>query len=423
MAVEVKIPVIGESISEVTLSEWLVEDGAYVTKDDFIAELESDKATLELPVEESGIITFTVEEGADVEIGGVVATIDTSAKAPAAAPKKEAAPVAKEEPKPEPKKEEAAKPAETKAPAKEETYASGHPSPAAAKLMAENGLTSKVISGSGKDGRITQNDVVQALKNGAADLSNVQEIVSGNYSREVRREKMSRLRKTIASHLLNAKNGTAMLTTFNEVDMTAILDIRKQYKEKFREEKGVNLGFMSFFTRACTLALQEVQGVNAQLDGDHVIYHDFCDIGVAVSTPKGLVVPVIRNAESMSFSEIEGKIKELAIKGRDSKLTMADMEGGTFTISNGGVFGSLMSTPILNAPQSAILGMHKIQERPMAIDGKVEIRPMMYLAMSYDHRIIDGKEAVTFLVRVKERLEDPAQMLLGKDPVQALIGL
>ena len=427
MKVEIKIPAIGESINEVTLAQWLVEEGTYVNKDDLIAELESDKATLELPCEESGTISFSIEEGADIEVGGVIALIDTSAVAPANGAAKETATAPAEEKKEvvtetAPANSQPAVEIKTAEPVKE-TYAKGHASPAASKLMAESNLAATSISGSGKAGRITKEDVLYAVNNGSGTISGVSEISSGSYTREKRSEKMSRLRKTISSHLLAAKHGTAMLTTFNEVDMTAVMDVRNKYKDRFKEEKEINLGFMSFFTKACCIALQEVPGVNAKLDDDHVVYHDYCDVGVAVSTPKGLVVPVVRNAESMSFAQIEGKIKELAIKGRDSKLTLDDMEGGTFTISNGGVFGSLMSTPILNAPQSAILGMHKIQDRPMAINGKVEIRPMMYLALSYDHRVIDGKEAVTFLVKVKERLENPIEMLFGKDPLEVLLGL
>lgn len=419
--VDVKIPSVGESVTEVTVARWLVEEGSYVEKDQVIVELESDKASMELPCEEAGTITFKVEEDEDVNVGDVIAEIDTSAEAPEKKPepkaeekKEEKAETPKEEKKPEP------------APASKEdsssSNAKGHAGPAAAKMMRENSIQHEQISGTGKGGRITKADVINALKNGVTEIGG-KSLATGNFNRDTETKKMSKLRRTIAKRLVGAKNDTAMLTTFNEVDMTAIMELRSQYKEEFKEKHGISLGFMSFFTKACCIALQNSPAVNGILEDDHIIYHNYCDVGIAVSTPKGLVVPVIRNAESLSLDGIEKSVRELAIKGRDGNLTMDEMTGGTFTISNGGVFGSLMSTPILNAPQSAILGMHKIQERPMAINGKVEIRPMMYLALSYDHRIIDGKESVGFLVNVKNLLENPSHMLFGSDPVEALLDL
>ena len=415
MAIELKVPSVGESITEVTLSRWLVNDGDYVEIDQSICEFESDKATLEFPAEKSGKITFVAEEGADLQIGDVVATVDTDAVAPEkpADTKKEEVVVEKKE---EPAPQKQATPVK-----QTDSYASGHPSPAAAKLASENNLSLTSIVGSGKDGRITKADVLQAIKQGvgSSDALNLMK----KFSREQREEKVSKLRKTIARRLVSVKNETAMLTTFNEADMTAIMDIRKKYKAAFEKKHGIGLGFMSFFVRAVCNALDEFPAINAYWDGDKVIYNDFVDISIAVSTPKGLVVPVLRNAESLSMAGIESGIKELAIKGRDGTLSLDEMEGGTFTITNGGVFGSLMSTPIINAPQSAILGMHKIQERPVAINGEVVVKPMMYLAVSYDHRIIDGKESVSFLVKVKEQLEDPAKMLFGADPVDLLLDM
>lgn len=416
MEVEIKIPAIGESISEVTIAVLLVQDGDYVTLDQPLCEMESDKATLELPAEKAGTITWLVAEGDDINIGAAVCKIDTSAKAPEGA--KESAPEAK--------KEEAPKEVQKAAPAVansngKETYAKNVPSPAASKLMAENNITNGQINGTGKDGRVTKQDVLNAIKNGLSPQAAIAS--TKNFSREKSEKKLSRLRQTIGKRLLSAKHGTAMLTTFNEVDMGPIKELRTLYKEKFREKHGVNLGFMSFFTKAICNALLEFPAVNAYIKDEFVEYHEYCDISIAVSTPKGLVVPVIRNAESLSMDGIEKTIKTLAIKGRDGELTMDDMSGGTFTISNGGVFGSLMSTPILNPPQSAILGMHKIEERPMAINGEVVIRPMMYLALSYDHRIIDGKESVSFLVKVKEQLENPHHLLFGTDPVKLLLDL
>ena len=421
MALEIKIPPVGESISEVTIAQWTVSDGEYVERDQVICELESDKATFELNAEEAGEIKILVEEGTDVEIGTVVCSIDTDAKAPegTAAPKaEEEAPKKEDAPKAEPKKED--KPSTDKQ--EEKTYASGHPSPAAAKIAAENDVDPSKVDGSGKGGRVTKEDVMKAVASGAAKIGDM-ELTGTSFSRDTKTEKMSNLRKTIAKRLVAAKNDTAMLTTFNEVDMGPVMELRTKYKEKFKETHGVGLGFMSFFTKAACIALMEMPAVNGIIEDNNILYHNYCDVSVAVSTPKGLVVPVIRNAESLSMDGIEKAIIDLATKGRDGKLTLDEMSGGTFTISNGGVFGSLMSTPILNAPQSAILGLHKIQERPMAIDGKVEIRPMMYLALSYDHRIIDGKEAVTFLVRIKDLLEKPEDLLFGTDPTKILLGL
>ncbi len=410
---EMKVPSPGESISEVEIAAWLVSEGDYVEKDQAIAEVDSDKATLELPAEESGTIQFKAEEGDVVKVGQVVCVIDTSAKAPEAsnAPK-----VKKEEVIETPvveKKEE-------KTESAKETYATGVPSPAAAKMMSENNIQTGQISGTGKDGRILKSDVLSALSKGMVMPST--EYWSG--SRVVSREKLSMLRRKIAERLVSVKNETAMLTTFNEIDMKPIMDLRKKYKEAFAKKHEVNLGFMSFFTKAVTEALQLYPSVNAQIDGKEIILHEYADIGIAVSSPKGLMVPVVRNAESMSLAEIEREIKRLAIKARDGKITPDEMTGGTFTITNGGVFGSMLSTPIINPPQSAILGMHNIVERPVAIGGKVEIRPIMYLALSYDHRIIDGKESVSFLVKVKEMLENPDKMIFGsKDPKEILLGL
>ena len=418
---EMKVPSPGESISEVEIAEWLVSDGDYVEKDQAIAEVDSDKATLELPAEEAGIITLKAEEGDTVAVGQVVCLIDTSAEAPEGATKKEETPApAKEEakaPEAKPAKEESAP---SPNPAKKESYATGTPSVAAAKKMAENNISANQVSGTGKDGRITKQDVVAAMAAGFP-----QEATAGwGGTRDQDRKKMSMMRRKIAERLVAVKNETAMLTTFNEVDMKPIMDLRTKYKKKFADFHEVNLGFMSFFTKAVTEALNLFPAVNAQIDGKEMILHNYADIGIAVSSPKGLLVPVVRNAEQMSLAEIEREIKRLAIKARDGKITPDEMTGGTFTITNGGVFGSMMSTPIINPPQSAILGMHNIVERPVAIDGKVEIRPMMYLALSYDHRIIDGKESVSFLVKVKEMLENPERMIFGaKDPYEVLLGL
>ncbi len=413
---EMKVPSPGESITEVEIASWLVKDGDYVEKDQTIAEVDSDKATLELPAEEAGVISLKAEEGDTVEVGQVVCLIDTDAKRPAGSVKKEEAKVtAPAAAKVEEKKEATPAPS-----AKSDSYASGHPAPAAKKLMDENNIKAEQLNGSGKDGRITKQDVVSAMAAGFDSSS----ASSWGGSRDQRREKMSSLRRKVAERLVSVKNDTAMLTTFNEVNMQPIMDIRNKYKEIFKENHGVGLGFMSFFTKAVTEGLNAFPAVNGMIDGNEIVYHDYADIGIAVSSPKGLMVPVVRNAEQMSLAEIESEIKRLAIKARDGKITIDEMTGGTFTITNGGVFGSMMSTPILNPPQSAILGMHNIVERPVAENGQVVIRPMMYLALSYDHRIIDGKESVSFLVKVKDMLEHPESMLFaGKDPAQVLLGL
>jgi 2-oxoglutarate dehydrogenase E2 component (dihydrolipoamide succinyltransferase) len=418
---EMKVPSPGESISEVEIATWLVADGDYVEKDQAIAEVDSDKATLELPAEESGIITLKAAEGDVVKVGQVVCLIDTSAARPAGAPA--AAPAQSAAPQPEAPAAPAAAPAAAAPnpdPVKPASYASGSASPAAAKIIKENNINTSAIKASGKDGRITKQDVIAAMSAGFST-----EATQGwGGTREQSREKMSMLRRKIAERLVAVKNETAMLTTFNEVDMKPIMDIRAKYKDAFAKHHEVNLGFMSFFTKAVTEALKLYPAVNAQIDGNEMIFHDYADIGIAVSSPKGLMVPVVRNAEQMSLADIERKIKRLAIKARDGKMTPEDMSGGTFTITNGGVFGSMLSTPIINPPQSAILGMHNVVERPVAINGKVEIRPIMYVALSYDHRIIDGKESVGFLVKVKEMLENPERMLFGsKDPMQILLGL
>lgn len=405
--IEIKVPTVGESISEVTLVKWLKPEGAWVERDELLCELESEKATFELNAEQAGILHIVAAEGATLAIGELACKIDDKAARPegaaAPAPAAEAKPAAKAEaPKAEAPK--AALPADVKA------------TPVASAIMADKQVKPTEVKGSGSMGRILKQDVLDALANPGKKGA-------GAFTRNDRREKMSNLRKTVSRRLVEAKNTTAMLTTFNEVDMTRIMEIRKVYKDKFKESHGVNLGFMSFFTKACTYALAEWPAVNAYIDGEEIVYHDYCDISIAVSAPKGLVVPVIRNAESLSMAEIEAKVMELAGKARDNKLGMDEMTGGTFTITNGGVFGSLMSTPIINIPQSAILGMHKIQERPMVVNGKIEARPMMYVALSYDHRIIDGRESVSFLVRVKELLENPELMLIGQDPVKALLGV
>ena len=414
---EMKVPSPGESISEVEIAAWLVANGDYVEKDQAIAEVDSDKATLELPAEESGIITLKAAEGDVVKVGQVVCLIDTSAARPAGAP------VVAVVPAPEAKAVPAAAPAVAAPnpdPIKPASYAAGAASPAAAKIIKEQNINPAAIKATGKDGRITKQDVVAAMSAGFST-----EAAQGwGGSREQSREKMSMLRRKIAERLVSVKNETAMLTTFNEVDMKPIMDVRAKYKDAFAKHHEVNLGFMSFFTKAVTEALKLFPAVNAQIDGTEMILHDYADIGIAVSSPKGLMVPVVRNAEQMSLAEIEREIKRLAIKARDGKITPEDMTGGTFTITNGGVFGSMLSTPIINPPQSAILGMHNIVERPVAINGKVEIRPIMYVALSYDHRIIDGKESVGFLVKVKEMLENPERMIFGsKDPLQILLGL
>jgi len=420
---EMRVPSPGESISEVEIAQWLVEDGDYVEKDQAIAEVDSDKATLELPAEESGIITLKAEDGDAVAVGAVVCLIDTSAEKPAgfvsAETEEEVVAEAAPAPKaPAPKAAAAAAPSPD--PVAKKPYASGTPSIAAAKIMNENGVSSSQINGTGKDGRITKQDVVAAM---AAGFS-ANDAQRWGGTRDSAPQKMSMMRRKIAERLVAVKNETAMLTTFNEVDMKPIMDLRTKYKKAFSEHHEVNLGFMSFFTKAVTEALNLYPSVNSQIEGKEMILHDYADIGIAVSSPKGLMVPVVRNAEQMSLAEIEREIKRLAIKARDGKITPDEMTGGTFTITNGGVFGSMLSTPIINPPQSAILGMHNIVQRPVAINGEVVIRPIMYVALSYDHRVIDGKESVSFLVKVKEMLENPERMIFGsKDPVQVLLGL
>ncbi len=410
---EMKVPSPGESISEVEIATWLVADGDYVFKDQAIAEVDSDKATLELPAEAGGTITLKAEEGDAVAVGAVVCLIDTDAEAPADAAPPAAAPVAAPAPSPAPAPVAASAPA---------GHAAGHPSPAARKLMEESGLKAGQVAGSGPGGRVLKQDVLSALAAGVPQPNLPGAGWSG--SREVRNEKMSMLRRKVAERLVGVKNETAMLTTFNEVDMKPIMDLRKKYKNAFKEQHGVGLGFMGFFTKAVTSALELYPAVNAMIDGKEMRMHDYADIGIAVSSPKGLMVPVVRNAESMSLHQIEAEIKRLAIRARDGEITVDEMSGGTFTITNGGVFGSMLSTPIINPPQSAILGMHNIVERPVAINGQVEVRPIMYVALSYDHRIIDGKESVSFLVAVKEMLENPERMLFGsKDPIEVLLGL
>jgi 2-oxoglutarate dehydrogenase E2 component (dihydrolipoamide succinyltransferase) len=401
--ITILVPTVGESITEVTILKWTKPNGALVQRDEIICELESEKASFEVGAEEAGQLAYTSAEGDIIKIGDPLATIDTNVAVPVTA-------AATAKPAEAPK---ATTPATPLAPVSSDVKAT----PVAQAIIADKKVDAKQVTPSGSNGKILKQDVLEALAH-----PGVKPGIALN-SRNEKAEKMSNLRRTISRRLVEAKNTTAMLTTFNEVDMTAIMDIRKQYKDKFKEVHGVNLGFMSFFAKACCFALQEWPAVNAYITGEEIVYHDYCDISIAVSAPKGLVVPVIRNAESMNMAQIEAKVVELAGKARDSKLSMEEMTGGTFTITNGGVFGSLMSTPIINLPQSAILGMHKIQERPIAINGKVEIRPMMYLALSYDHRIIDGRESVSFLVRVKELLENPELLLFGKDPVKTLLEL
>jgi 2-oxoglutarate dehydrogenase E2 component (dihydrolipoamide succinyltransferase) len=399
--IEIKVPTVGESISEVSLAKWLKKDGQWVERDEVLAEIESEKATFEINAEQAGLLKIIANEGDTLGIGDVVCSIDDKAERPADLPK-------------EVKDEKPAKAAKAAEPA---VKADVKASPVAAAIIADKKVDAKGIAASGSGGKILKQDVLDALsspgRKPGAEL----------FSRNERKEKMTQLRKTVSRRLVEAKNTTAMLTTFNEVDMSAIMEIRAKHKDKFKEFHGVGLGFMSFFTKACAYALQEWPAVNAYISNDEIIYHDYCDISIAVSAPKGLVVPVIRNAESLSMAEVEKKVVELATKARDNKLTLEEMQGGTFTITNGGVFGSLMSTPIINIPQSAILGMHKIEERAMVVNGQIVARPMMYLALSYDHRIIDGRESVGFLVRVKELLENPALLLFGKDPVKALLEL
>jgi 2-oxoglutarate dehydrogenase E2 component (dihydrolipoamide succinyltransferase) len=431
--VEMKVPVIGESVTEVTLSEWLKADGDYVELDEAICEFESDKATLEFPAEVAGRITHVAAEGDDLEIGALVARIDTSATPDSgdSAPKEETAAPAPKEAAPAPT------PAAAPAPAAATSYATGTPSPAAGKIMREAGVDASTVNGTGRDGRITKEDAQQAAAkpapspapspapaapatapvkaSGTSKNTAAPSTGSATFSRDTRTEKMSRMRRTIASRLVSAKNDTAMLTTFNEVDLSEVMALRTKVQDKFVAKYGVKIGFMSIFAKACAQVLMEMPDVNAHIGDDEksLIYHDYVDISFAVSTPTGLVVPPIHNVESLHFADIEKKLKDLAVRARDNKLSMDEMSGGTFTITNGGVFGSMLSTPIINKPQSAILGMHNIIERPVAVDGQVVIRPMMYLAMSYDHRVIDGSSSVTFLVKVKQLLEDPTLLLLG----------
>jgi 2-oxoglutarate dehydrogenase E2 component (dihydrolipoamide succinyltransferase) len=410
MSVSIKVPSPGESISEVEIAQWLVASGEYVFKDQDIVEVDSDKATLAIPAEVSGIIEIIAQSGETVAVGSEICRIDTSAPAPEntrSAPVKESAP----------KVNVQAEPVAAKLPIPAEAA-----SPLAAKMMESHNLAPNAIVGSGARGKITKADVIQALSAGFPAASSASAGWGG--SRETERKKMSMLRRKVAERLVSVKNETAMLTTFNEVDMSPILELRNKYKDAFAKKHGVNLGFMSLFTRAVTEALNLFPAVNAMIDGEEIIYHSYADIGIAVSTPKGLMVPVIRNAETMSLAQIESAIKDVAVRARDGKLSIDEMSGGTFTITNGGVFGSLLSTPIINPPQVAILGMHKIQERPVAINGQVVIRPMMYLALSYDHRIIDGKESVSFLVKIKEMLEQPERIIFGgKEPSEILLDL
>ena len=397
-----KVPSPGESISEVEIAEWLVKDGDFVEKDQTIAEVDSDKATLDLPAEESGIITLKAEEGDAVAVGQVVCLIDTDAKAPQVKNEKE-----------QEKPIKIIKPVEeSHEPKLENSFANGTPSPAAAKILSEKNISASNVSGSGRGGRITKDDALKALPK--VDLKAIVK------NRNIESKKLSMLRRKVAQRLVAVKNQTAMLTTFNEVNMTPIFELRKKYKEQFKEKHGVGLGFMSFFTKATVQALQEFPDVNSMIDGDQQIKYDFFDISIAVSGPKGLMVPVIRDAQELSFSDVEKEIKRLAIRARDGEITVDEMTGGTFTITNGGVFGSMLSTPIINPPQSAILGMHNIVERPIAVNGKVEIHPIMYLALSYDHRIIDGKESVGFLVKIKEALENPIIELMKDNVKKAL---
>ena len=413
--IDIKVPTVGESISEVTLLKWTKKDGEYVERDEVIAELESEKATFEVNAEQAGVLKLgSIAEGDTIKIGDLLASIDDTAPKPENSAVEAAEPMVKfENDNGTEKKQTASSAPVTSVPNDIKA------SPVASAMIADKKVDPKTVTPTGPAGKILKEDVLAALSNPGKKAFAGKEL----YSRNVRTEKMSNLRKTISRRLVEAKNTTAMLTTFNEVDMSSIMDIRKQYKDKFKEMHGVGLGFMSFFAKACSTALAEWPTVNAYIDGDQLVYHDYADISIAVSTPRGLTVPVMRNVESMSMADVERSVVELAGKARDSKLTAEDLTGGTFTITNGGVFGSLMSTPIINIPQSAILGMHKIQDRPMAINGQVVIKPMMYLALSYDHRIVDGKESVSFLVRVKELLENPEQLLIGKDPVKTLLEL
>jgi len=396
---EMKVPAVGESITEVTISTWLKKEGDVVKLDEVIAEVESDKATFELPAEANGILRIIAKEKTTLPIGGLICKIEITEGAETTTASAASTPVA------------------TSVASSDKSYAAGHPSPAAAKILDEKGIAAGQVQGSGVGGRITKEDAGKATSSPAKETKAVAPlappVIASGGGRGVRREKMTSIRKTIARRLVAVKNETAMLTTFNEVDMKPVMDLRSRYKEQFKEKYGVGLGFMSFFTKAVCAALKEFPAVNASIDGDEIVYHDYCDVSIAVSTPRGLVVPVIRNAESLGMNQIEAEIARLAARGRDGKLSIEEMNGGTFTITNGGVFGSMLSTPIINAPQSAILGMHNIVERPVAIKGEVVVRPIMYLALSYDHRIVDGRESVSFLVRVKEMLEDPGRLILG----------
>lgn len=408
MMLEIKVPSPGESITEVEIANWLKKDGDIVSKDDELCEIDSDKATLTVNADQGGKLSIKAEAGQKVNVGDVIATIDTSV-APAAKTDAPAAPPVAETAKPA---------APAPAPVAEKSYAAGTPSPAAAKIMSEKGISASDVQGSGPGGRITKSDVISLLANGFGGKQ------AASSARDQKREKMTSLRRKLSQRLVSVKNETAMLTTFNEVDMSNVMNLRKEYKDKFKEVHGIGLGFMSFFTKAVTIALQKFPAVNAMIDGDEIVFHNYSDVGIAVSTPKGLMVPVIRNAENMSLAEIEKSIAAMAAKARDGKITVDDMSGGTFTITNGGVFGSMLSTPIINPPQSAILGMHNIVERPVAVNGKVEIRPIMYVALSYDHRIIDGRESVGFLYTVKELIENPKRMLFsGKKGEEVLLNL
>jgi len=429
--VEMKVPTIGESVTEVTLAQWLKEDGEYVELDEPICEFESDKATLEFPAEAAGKLMYVASEGDDLEIGALVAKIDTSVAQENGGDSDNGQPAQEEEEtKEEPQTEKQPEPQAAES-SGEQTYSHGHPSPAAAKILRENDIDTESVNGTGRDGRITKEDAMKAVeakkeqpapqpKKEEPKKEQKQEAPQPTadvrpkeaFSRETSSKKMSRMRRTIARRLVSAKNETAMLTTFNEVDLTEVMKLRKKYQERFVEKYGIKLGFMSLFAKACAKVLMEMPDVNAFIEDDHFVYHDYADISIAISTPNGLVVPPVHNVESLTFAEVEHKIKELATKARNGNLTLDEMTGGTFTITNGGIFGSLVSTPIINEPQSAILGMHAIQERPVAVDGEVQIRPMMYLALSYDHRVIDGSTSVTFLVKVKELLEDPVRLLL-----------
>jgi 2-oxoglutarate dehydrogenase E2 component (dihydrolipoamide succinyltransferase) len=416
--IDIKVPTVGESINEVTLVKWLKNDGDYVDRDEVIAELESEKATFEVNAEKAGVLKTVGKEGDTLNIGDTLAQIDETAAKPEGSQKSE---VSSQQSKESSKKEQAK--AEGKASSSTATTQgtvsseSIKATPVASAIIADKKVDPKNIQPSGYNGKILKEDVLEALAHPGMKPG------TQAFNRDEKKEKMSNLRKTVSRRLVEAKNTTAMLTTFNEVDMSRIMALRSQYKEKFKEKHNIGLGFMSFFTKACCYALQEWPAVNAYIDGDSIVYHDYCDISIAVSAPKGLVVPVIRNAESLSMAEIEKKVVELATKARDNKLALEEMQGGTFTITNGGVFGSMLSTPIINIPQSAILGMHKIEERPVVVDKQIVIRPMMYVALSYDHRIIDGRESVSFLVRVKELLENPELLLFGKDPVKTLLEL